>query len=349
MKRATLYSRSTRSPPRSPSSSLSSSSTQNRNQTQPFQTEKSDSTSVNGVARQAAHKKDTHNTHHANIDSTGGSNSGDPSKNLRWQSFIKKPWVVLSFGILVGAAIVFKLTPASVHAPALNQSQVESIVLETLATQSLPARAAQVAAVVAPSVVSIQSIDTEASERPPSNQISERGKGTGFVIKDDGTILTNHHIVADAKRIVVTFADGMTSPAIIISAQPERDLAVLQPARIPEDLPAVTLAAGGQLAPGDLVVAVGFPFGLGLSVSAGIVSGLDRTFPIPGGRPLKGLIQFDAAVNPGNSGGPLINQNGEVVGVVTALFNPSSDGTFAGIGFAITMESAANSVGIPPF
>ena len=349
MKRATLYSRSTRSPPRSPSSSLSSSPTQNRNQTQPFQTEKSDSTSINGVARHATHTKDTHNTNHANIDRTVGSNSGDPSINSRWQTFVKKPWVVLSFGVLVGAAIVFQLTPASVHAPALNQSQVESIVLETLATQSLPARAAQVAAVVAPSVVSIQSIDTEASERPPSNQISERGKGTGFVIKDDGTILTNHHIVADAKRIMVTFADGMTSPAIIISAQPERDLAVLQPARIPEDLLAVTLAAGGQLTPGDLVVAVGFPFGLGLSVSAGIVSGLDRTFPIPGGRPLEGLIQFDAAVNPGNSGGPLINQNGEVVGVVTALFNPSSDGTFAGIGFAITMESAANSVGIPPF
>jgi S1-C subfamily serine protease len=349
MKRATLYSRSTRSPPRSPSSSLSPSPTPNRNQTQPIRTEKSDSTPVNGVARHATHTKDTHNTNHANIDRTVGSNSGDPSINSRWQTFVKKPWVVLSFGVLVGAAIVFQLTPASVHAPALNQSQVESIVLETLATQSLPARAAQVAAVVAPSVVSIQSIDTEASERPPSNQISERGKGTGFVIKDDGTILTNHHIVADAKRIMVTFADGMTSPAIIISAQPERDLAVLQPARIPEDLLAVTLAAGGQLTPGDLVVAVGFPFGLGLSVSAGIVSGLDRTFPIPGGRPLEGLIQFDAAVNPGNSGGPLINQNGEVVGVVTALFNPSSDGTFAGIGFAITMESAANSVGIPPF
>ena len=351
MKRATLYSRSTRSPPKSPSSSLSPSSirNRNRNQTQPLQTEKSDSTPVNGVARHATHTKDTHNTNHANIDRTVGSNSGDPSINSRWQTFVKKPWVVLSFGVLVGAAIVFQLTPASVHAPALNQSQVESIVLETLATQSLPARAAQVAAVVAPSVVSIQSIDTEASERPPSNQISERGKGTGFVIKDDGTILTNHHIVADAKRIMVTFADGMTSPAIIISAQPERDLAVLQPARIPEDLLAVTLAAGGQLTPGDLVVAVGFPFGLGLSVSAGIVSGLDRTFPIPGGRPLEGLIQFDAAVNPGNSGGPLINQNGEVVGVVTALFNPSSDGTFAGIGFAITMESAANSVGIPPF
>lgn len=358
MKRATLYSRSTRSPPRSPPSSVSPSPTQNQTQNQPLRIEKSDSTptatvtsttSVSAFSRQAAHTKDAHDSNHANSAHAVASNSSHSSIFSGWQAFIKKPWVVLSFGFLVGAAIVFQLTPASVHAPALNQSQVESIVLETLATQSLPARAAQVAAIVAPSVVSIHSIDTEANERPPSNQISERGKGAGFVIKDDGTILTNHHIVAEAKRIMVTFADGTTSPAIVISAQPERDLAVLQPARMPEDLAAVTLAAGGQLAPGDLVVAVGFPFSLGLSVSAGIVSGLNRTFPIPGGRPLTGLIQFDAAVNPGNSGGPLVNQNGEVVGVVTALFNPSSDGTFAGIGFAITMESAANSVGIPPF
>jgi len=308
MKRATLYSRSTRSAPIA--------------------------SSISGTKAEQPRADDANAT---------SSNSG---LRAGWQKKFKKPWVLLSLGVLVGVVIVSQITPKPVNVPALNKANVESIVLETLATKSLPARAAQVASAVAPSVVSIQSLD---GEPPPPNQISESGKGTGFVIKDGGTILTNYHIVAGAKRIAVTFADGMVSPAVVISSQPERDLAVLQPARIPDDLPAVTLAAAGQLAPGDLVVAVGFPFGMGLSVSAGIVSGLDRTFPIPGRKPLTGLIQFDAAVNPGSSGGPLVNQNGEVVGVVTALFTPSPDGTFAGIGFAITMDSAAKAIGIPPF
>jgi S1-C subfamily serine protease len=311
MKRATLYSRSTRSAP------VMSSSSNNR----------AEQPQVNDAKHSI--KAPTH-----------------PKLPAVWQKIFRKPIVLLCIGVVVGAALVSQLTSKPVTEPTLNKANVESIVLETLATKSLPARAAQVAAAVAPSVVSIKSLD---SEPPPVNQISDSGKGTGFVIKDDGTILTNYHIVAGAKRIEVTFADGMVSPAQVISAQPERDLALLQPSRIPDDLPAVTMAAAGQLAPGDLVVAVGFPFAMGLSVSAGIVSGLDRTFTIPGRKPLKGLIQFDAAVNPGSSGGPLLNQNGEVVGVVTALFTPSPDGTFAGIGFAITMDSAANAVGIPPF
>lgn len=311
MKRATLYSRSTRSAP------ITSSTSNNR-----------------------AEQPQVNDAKHAIVAPTR------PEMPAGWPKIFKQPLVLLCLGVVVGAALISPFTSIPVTEPALNKANVESIVLETLATKPLPARAAQVAAAVAPSVVSIKALE---SEPTPLNQISESGKGTGFVIKDDGTILTNYHIVAGAKRIEVTFADGMVSPAQVISAQPQRDLAVLQPARIPDDLPAVTMAAAGQLAPGDWVVAIGFPFAMGLSVSAGIVSGLDRTFPIPGRQPLKGLIQFDAAVNPGNSGGPLLNQNGEVVGVVTALFTPSPDGTFAGIGFAITMDSAANAVGIPPF
>lgn len=260
---------------------------------------------------------------------------------------LKSPYLLLVLGLLIGATIMWTLNrQTAASAPALTESKVASIVMETLTTAALPSRAARVAAIVQPSIVKIRTLD---GEPPPPGLISTPGKGAGFVIKDDGSILTNHHVVAGSDRIVVTFANGLESPASIASAQPERDLAVLMPARLPDDLQPVVLAPNGQVVPGDMVVAVGFPFGMGPSVSAGVVSGMNRTFPVPGGKPLTGLIQFDAAVNPGSSGGPLVNQSGEVVGVVTALLNPSPDGVFAGIGFAITMESAANAAGIPPF
>jgi|UniRef100_UPI004047A79C S1-C subfamily serine protease len=274
------------------------------------------------------------------------SNASVGRSRATFLTFIKRPLFVLGLGVFLVAAIIWQLTPTTPATPSMVKANVEAIVLETLATKSLPARAAQVAAAAWPSVVSIQTLD---GEPPTGNLIGQKGKGAGFVIKDDGSILTNYHVIAGSERIVVTFADGMVSPAAVVSLQPERDLAVLQPAQIPDDLQPVTLAASGEVRPGDLVVAVGFPFGMGPSVSAGVVSGLNRSFPLPGRAPLTGLIQFDAAVNPGSSGGPLLNQDGEVVGVVTAILNPSPGGTFAGVGFAITMESAANAAGIPPF
>jgi len=274
------------------------------------------------------------------------SNASVGQSRVSFLKLIKRPLFVLGLGVFLGAAIVWQLAPKTPAVPAMTQANVEAIVLETLATKSLPARAAKVAAAAWPSVVSIQTLD---GEPPSGNLISQKGKGAGFVIKDDGAILTNYHVIAGSERIVVTFADGLVSPAAVVSVQPERDLAVLQPAQMPDDLQPATLAAGGEVQPGDLVVAVGFPFGMGPSVSAGVVSGLNRSFPLPGRAPLTGLIQFDAAVNPGSSGGPLLNQDGEVVGVVTAILNPSPGGTFAGVGFAITMESAANAAGIPPF
>ena len=174
--------------------------------------------------------------------------------------------------------------------------------------------------------------------------------GTGVVIVDSGIILTNLHVVAGAKRLSVTFYDGMESDAELIAAQPENDLAVIKAKRLPDDLPAATLGSSARLQPGDDVVAVGFPFGIGPSVSAGVVSGLNRGFRSSDGkRQLSRLIQFDAAVNPGNSGGPLITMDGEVVGIVTAIFNPTEARTFIGIGFAATIESAGAAVGIPPF
>ena len=148
----------------------------------------------------------------------------------------------------------------------------------------------------------------------------------------------------------MTFFDGTESDAVVIGVQPEKDLAVLKPQKIPDDLEPAILGSSQQLVPGDAVVAVGFPFGIGPSVSSGVVSGLNRNFKSPDGKQaLSGLIQFDAAANPGNSGGPLVNMSGEVVGIVTAILNPTSARTFIGIGFATTIESAGSAVGLPPF
>ena len=174
--------------------------------------------------------------------------------------------------------------------------------------------------------------------------------GTGVVILENGTILTNLHVVAGAKRLTVTFSDGMESDAVIVGLHPENDLAVIRAKKIPDDLPPATMGASGRLKPGDEVVAVGFPFGIGPSVSAGVVSGTGREFRSPKGeRKLTGLIQFDAAANSGNSGGPLITMEGEVVGIVTAILNPTRAGTFIGIGFAVTIEGAGLAVGVAPF
>lgn len=178
----------------------------------------------------------------------------------------------------------------------------------------------------------------------------EMGVGTGVVIVDKGIILTNWHVVQGADRIKVTFMDGLEAEADIKGVQAEDDLAVLQARKIPDDLIAATMRSTADLAPGDQVIAVGFPFGIGPSTSAGIVSGLKRSFRSPdGGQTMKNLIQFDAAANPGNSGGPLVTMDGEVVGIVTAIMNPTPARTFIGIGFAVPIESAASAAGMPPF
>ena len=176
------------------------------------------------------------------------------------------------------------------------------------------------------------------------------GVGTGVVIVDKGVILTNLHVVIGAERIKVLFDDGTESEATLIGVRPEHDLAVFQAKTMPDDLVSATLRSTADLALGDQVVAVGFPFGIGPSVSAGVVSGLKREYHSPEGkRVLTNLIQFDAAANPGNSGGPLVTAGGEVVGIVTGILNPTDQRVFIGIGFAVPIENAASAVGMSPF
>ena len=230
-------------------------------------------------------------------------------------------------------------------APRITQQAIDAAVLHTLEHNSLPAAAARAAAAVAPSVVRV--IGYAATRRGTE---VERSVGTGVVIVDKGVILTNLHVVAGADRLGVTFADGTESSASITGAQPENDLAVLQAHNLPDDLQAAPLRSTQKLRPGDGVVVLGFPFGIGPSASAGVVSGLEREFESPeGGQQLRNLIQFDAAANPGNSGGPLVTMDGEVVGIVTAILNPTPARTFIGIGFAVPIENAAQAAGMSPF
>jgi S1-C subfamily serine protease len=247
-------------------------------------------------------------------------------------------------------ALVGSLLPWGKSPPRqLTQDDINAAVLHTLTHKTLPSQAARAAATVAPSLVRVEGTVPGKKDRKGQSEPG-RGVGTGVVIIDDGTILTNLHVVQAAERITVTFADGLESPAGILNIQPENDLAVLRAEKIPDDLQAATMRSTADLVPGDEVVAIGFPFGIGPSVSAGVVSGLKRGFRSPeSGQLMSNLIQFDAAANPGNSGGPLITMDGQVVGIVTAILNPTPARTFLGIGFAVPIENAATAAGQPPF
>jgi S1-C subfamily serine protease len=218
-------------------------------------------------------------------------------------------------------------------------------VAHTLETQTFQSPSARAYEKLQGSIVRVR--DLSSSE---DNVDVETGVGTGVVIVDKGVILTNLHVVLGAKKVGVVFADGMESEATVIGVQPEHDLAVLQAKNIPDDLQPATMRSTSDLRPGDRVIAVGFPFGIGPSVSDGVVSGLRREYRSPEGkRMLTNLIQFDAAANPGNSGGPLATMDGEVVGIVTGILNPTSQRVFIGIGFAVPIENAASAVGLSPF
>ncbi|MFC4536229.1 S1C family serine protease [Sphaerisporangium dianthi] len=170
-----------------------------------------------------------------------------------------------------------------------------------------------------------------------------RSLGTGVIATEDGTILTAHHVVEDAEDVTVTFADGTRAKAVVGSSNPRLDVATLKPAGLPEIV--VPAALGGAAAVGAPVVAIGNPLGLTYSVSSGVVAGLNRT--IEKGD-LSGLIQFDASVNPGSSGGPLLDARGLVIGIVVSIADPGGDEAFAGIAFAVPIGAALGNEGDGP-
>lgn len=169
--------------------------------------------------------------------------------------------------------------------------------------------------------------------------------GTGVVINDQADIMTAFHVVDGGGEIRISFTDGTSTTATITDSDPANDIAVLSVAQPPEVL--IPAVLGGGVVVGEPVFALGNPLGLTASFSQGVVSGLDRSLPIDDESSLDGLIQFDAAVNPGSSGGPLINRGGQVVGIVTAIASPTGEDFFSGIGFAVPIATAGGTAGGP--
>jgi S1-C subfamily serine protease len=191
---------------------------------------------------------------------------------------------------------------------------------------------------VAPSVVQVTA----------TSQSGEPSSGAGVIVDDMADILTSLHIVEGSSEVKVMFNDGTVSTAEVVARLPDRDIAVLRALAPPAQFQPATLGNPGALSVGDPAFVIGHPFGLTGSLSTGVISGLDRAMTAPNlSQPITGLIQFDAAVNPGSSGGPLVDRNGDVVGIVTGLVNPAGK-VFSGVGFAVTIDAASAGLGIPP-
>ena len=226
----------------------------------------------------------------------------------------------------------------------LTTAQVNESIAQAMASATPRAAfSSRVYQVIQPSLVLIQ---TEVTNEDGGE---DSGLGTGVVITDRGEVITALHVVAGASRIKLTFADGSESDAVIVIEQPENDIAVLGANQIPELIVPAVLGNPDNMRVGDEAYVVGHPFGLYSSMSAGVISGFHRSFhPKTSSQELNDLIQIDTAVNPGNSGGPLLNRYGQVVGVVIGLSNPTSETFFVGIGFAMPIDAALSGFGGPP-
>ena len=223
---------------------------------------------------------------------------------------------------LGGGVIALQLDDEDAVTPAVvtqTQPRTTSEVTQSLSDVS------ELYAAVRPSVVRIE---------------GSGGLGSGVVIDSQGHILTNNHVVEDLTNISVRFADGSVYEATVVGTDPGNDLAVIEVDAPADLLRPATLGDSESVKVGELVIAIGNPFDIEGTLTQGVVSGVGRTLTGNTGRPLRKLIQSDAAINPGNSGGGLFNASGELVGITTAIENPSGDRVFVGIGYAVPIDTA---------
>jgi S1-C subfamily serine protease len=263
-------------------------------------------------------------------------------RRIRTRARAAAPFVSGIAATLIGLLLFNLLMPAPHQ---LTSREVQDTVAQAMASATpLPAYSARAYQVIQPSFVLIQ------TQGPGADGAQSKGLGSGVVIDDRGDILTSLHVVEGASDIQLTFADGTQSSATVMVEQPEHDIAVLQANQPPAQIVPATLGNPNAMQIGDEAFVVGNPLGLYGSMSAGVISGLDRTFqPSTSKQKLEGLIQIDAAVNPGNSGGPLLNRDGQVIGIVAGIVNPSGQDVFVGIGFAVPITVAGGAAGLPPY
>jgi S1-C subfamily serine protease len=260
----------------------------------------------------------------------------------RGQGVVPFPFAFGAAAVFLGVMLYRLLFPSDL----LTVRDVNELVASAMASATPhPPDAARVYQIIQPSIVFIE-VKLDGENGSPTS-----GLGTGVIINDSADIVTSYHVVRGARVIQVTFASGLESGAFVLAEMPEQDLAILRAFNSPPLIVPAVLGNPSTMQVGDDVYVVGNPFGLYSSLSAGVISGFGRSFqPVGTDTVLEGLIQFDAAANPGNSGGPLLDRNGRVIGIVTGLVNPGGGNFFVGIGFAVPITSAASGGrGSPPY
>ncbi len=238
---------------------------------------------------------------------------------------------VTGISILAGAALTLTFADDDAAAPSASATaEGGSVPISSVTASGFPALVER----VSNSVVAIRTV-VGTGFRQGS------GTGTGIVVDKDGHIVTNYHVIEGAREVSVEFVDGTVVAGTVVRTDEANDLAVVRVSAAAGLLAPATFADSSLVHPGETVFAIGNPFGLDFTVTSGIVSAVNRTSPAEGvgGEQLRGMIQTDAAVNPGNSGGPLFNAAGEVIGINTAIENPSGNSVFVGVGFAIASNT----------
>jgi S1-C subfamily serine protease len=273
-------------------------------------------------------------------DLTASETNEEPGRLARARALIGRAWPFVAglFAALLAVLLYTFLFPEPIP---LTENEIKDDIAQAMASATPPAAySTQVYQVIRPSLVLIQ------AEFETDIEDERYGLGSGVVVNDSGDILTALHVIDKATEIKITYADNTQATAEVIGAEPDNDIALLHPTQPPGLIVPALLGNPYAMRVGDEAFAVGNPMGLTASMSAGVISGFNRSIPIgEDGRRLEQLIQFDTAVNPGNSGGPLLNRQGQVVGIVTALANPSEQNFFVGIGFAVPIGTAVAAAG----